>query len=61
MFTTRLHMPSSKNSLFIAIKQKAKYKFHAAAILLAYILQYYYFNKSFMIFEQILSYAISRP
>jgi hypothetical protein len=53
--------PALNNLLFIPLRQKAKYRFHAAAILLSYILQYYYFNRSFIIFEPILSYTISRP
>jgi hypothetical protein len=41
------HVPSSK-SLVTSINSKAKYTFHAAAMLLfyVYILQNYYLNKS---------------
>jgi hypothetical protein len=56
MFTTyvpdRFHTPSSDKSLFISIRQKAKYKVHAAATLLSYILQHYYFNESVIIFNR---------
>jgi hypothetical protein len=44
---TKFFMPSSSNSLVIAIKQKSKYTLHAAAILVFYyILQKYYLNKT---------------
>jgi hypothetical protein len=35
----KFHIPNSNNSLVIAIKPEAKYRFHAVAILLSYILQ----------------------
>jgi hypothetical protein len=34
---TKFHVPNSNGSLTITIKLKAKYRFHAAAVLLFYI------------------------
>jgi hypothetical protein len=36
---TKFQMPSCNGSLVIAIKPKSKYRFHAATMLLFYILQ----------------------
>jgi hypothetical protein len=36
---TKFHMPVSSEPLVIAVKPKTKYRFHAAAMLLFYILQ----------------------
>jgi hypothetical protein len=49
-------MPSSNGSLVIAIKTESI--FHAAAILLYYILQKNYTNKSGVVFEAMLPYII---
>jgi hypothetical protein len=36
---TKFKLPNSHSLLLVAIEQKAKYRFHAEAILLPYILQ----------------------
>jgi hypothetical protein len=56
---TKFFMTSSSNSLVIAIKHKFKYTLHEAAILvLYYILQKYYLNKT-TYFNSLLSHIIS--
>jgi hypothetical protein len=57
---TRFQMPRSIGSSVIAIKLKAKYKFHAAAMLSFHILQKKKdLSKSCIFFEDLLSYSLS--
>jgi len=50
---------ASIGSRLTAIKPKTKYRWHADAILLLYILPKHYLDKTYMIFEDLLPYIIS--
>jgi hypothetical protein len=56
---TKFHMSRLSDSLVIAIKLKAKYSFHTAAMLLFYILQKNYYNESCTFVKDLLPYTIS--
>jgi hypothetical protein len=53
---TIYQMTSSNGLLVIAIKTEGKYRFHAASILLFYILERIYINKYSIFFEDVLLY-----
>jgi hypothetical protein len=57
---TKFQIINSNGSLIIAIKMKAKYRFHEATIFLFYILKNY-LKKSCLFLEDLLPHAILGP
>jgi hypothetical protein len=58
---TKFYTPSLNNSLVISVKQKHKENIRTAAMLLFYIPQRKYLNKSCMLSEDVILYIISGP
>jgi hypothetical protein len=57
---TKFHMHFSNGSLVIAMKLKAKYRFHTAHIVLFYVLQNIKFTNVAYFFGSLLPYVITR-
>jgi hypothetical protein len=60
-FCTKFHMSSAIGSLVAAIRLKVRESVWMGAILLFYILQKYYLNKSSILFQVLLLYITSGP